>query len=266
MDGRAFHAAFAIELREHVATRGLGNPAIETTLERREVALDDRLGARREFFCDVFFGTTQHEGFESRAQRAHGLLIAIGDRILETAAERGFAAEQTRLDEGKDRPQVSQRIFDRGAGERETMIGAQIAHDPRDLRTRVLRVLRFIEDERAKIELLENRGIEARERVGRDHDIGVVDLFEPLRAIAARLEAQRLEIGGEARDLRFPRMRDRGRRDDERGRATFGLLASQQIRNHLNCLAGPHVIGKHAAEFERREIGEKVQTFALVTA
>jgi hypothetical protein len=63
----------AVDVRDHVAARGLGDAAIEPALQRREIALDDLFGALRQFARDVFFRAPQHERFEPRAQRARRL-------------------------------------------------------------------------------------------------------------------------------------------------------------------------------------------------
>ena len=108
---------------EDLAPRRLGDAAIEPPLQRREVALELDLGAFGQLGRDVFLRAPQHERLEPRAQHAAGPRVAVGDRDLEAAPERGLRPEQSRLDEGEDRPQVAQRVLDRRPGQREPVLG-----------------------------------------------------------------------------------------------------------------------------------------------
>ena len=56
--------AVVVELREHVAPCSLGDAAVQAALQRRELALDDRLGALGQLARDVFLGAAQQERFQ----------------------------------------------------------------------------------------------------------------------------------------------------------------------------------------------------------
>src|SRR5271165_4296758 len=151
-----------------------------------------------EIWRDVFLRAPQQEGLEPRTQRRHRLPVVLRNGDLEAAPERRLGSEQTGLHEGKDRPEIAQRIFHGRAGQRQTVIGAQSAHDAGDLRGRVLRVLRLVENQRTEMVLRELFGVEPGQRVRGNHDVGAGDLFVAGGALAAGMEAQRAQRGRKA--------------------------------------------------------------------
>src|SRR5579875_2424142 len=60
------------------------------------------------------------------------------------------------------------------------MIGLECAYDFRDLRAGVLRVLRFVEDERAETPLRQELGVQSRQRIRRHDDVVGVDRLDLL--------------------------------------------------------------------------------------
>ena len=71
VDRRAVDALL-VDLRQDLATRGLRDGAVQTALQRREIALEFNLDALGQFGRHVFLGTPQHERLEPRAQDVCG--------------------------------------------------------------------------------------------------------------------------------------------------------------------------------------------------
>ena len=146
------------------------------------------------------------------------------------------------------------------------MLGLEPAHDLGDLRGRVLRILRFVEHQRAEAEAFEQLRVEPRQRVGRDHDVVGMDLVVLRGAVAARLKAQRRQRRGELPDLGLPGVRHRGRRDHQHRRGAFDLFAARDVSDQLARLPGSHVVGQDAAEAKRGQVRQEVETAALIVA
>ena len=68
----------------------------------------------------------------------------------------------------------------------------------------------------------------------------------------ANIVAQNAQLRREARDFTLPRVRDGGRRNDQRRRIAFLFLAPEQVRDRHEALAQTHVVGENAPEPKRR--------------
>ena len=145
-----------------------------------------------------------------------GGLMAVRNRQLEPAPEMRLRPQKSRLDKSKDRPQSAQRILDRRPRQCQPVLCMKVAHNFRNLRTRVLRVLCLIENQRPERLPLELLRIEPRQRIRGNDDVVLIELGIVRRALRARLQPQRGEHRGKPLDLSFPRMRNRCRRNDER--------------------------------------------------
>jgi hypothetical protein len=80
-------------------------------------------------------------------------------------------AEQTWIGEVELTPQLVQAVFHRRTGQRETEASWQLEGGARDLRIRVLDVLRFVQNDRVPLARGERVVIQAQERVGRERDV-----------------------------------------------------------------------------------------------
>ena len=156
---------------------------VERLMRAREVDHHRLLGAIGQVLRDLPLGAPQDEGAqragEQRDRLGRGAAVAaLGDR-----AERGGAAEHAGVQELEERPELAQVVLDRGAGEREAVVGPEQARGLGGLRAVVLDGLRLVEDGVAEIHLRELDGVAAERAVGGEDQVVV---REARRKSAAR--------------------------------------------------------------------------------
>src|SRR6185436_20024336 len=127
---------------------GGAHHVVERALLVGEVHLDDRLGARRQLRGDLLLEAAQQERADLLAQEGGGVGAPGGDRRGEAALEVGARAEQPRVGEVADAPQLLEAILDRRARQRDAEAGRDRERRLRLLAVRVLDRLRLVEDER----------------------------------------------------------------------------------------------------------------------
>ena len=105
--------------------------------------------------------------------RSSAFVVAVRlDRPRERAVEPVARAEQARVDDVHDRPQLAEPVLDRRAGHRDPPPRAQPAQRTRALRRRVLDVLRLVEQQPVPVDERERLDVARRDVVGRDDDVG----------------------------------------------------------------------------------------------
>src|SRR5438105_262579 len=92
---------------------------------------------------NLTFGAAQQKWADTGRQTAARKRILL--RLVTTREVRAIA-EHTGHSEGKNAPEIEQSIFDRRAGQRETMFGLKRARDLRGLRIGVFDILRLVEN------------------------------------------------------------------------------------------------------------------------
>ena len=167
---------------------------------------DDRL---------VGFHPAQDVGPHQLAQRAVGIMRPLG-QAFGIAGELFGVAQQTRVDEIEDRPQVAQVILDRRAGQRDPRPCLQRLRRFGLPGVRILDRLRLVQNDKPPICLREHRDTQQR-AIACNCQIIVRRLFggESLHLIRRhrrRMYDRSLQAGGEFFDLRCPVGQQRGGR------------------------------------------------------
>ena len=94
---------------------------------------------------------------------------SIGTR--EPVPEPVGVAEQPRIEEVEQRPELAQVVLDRRAGQAEAVAGVDARGGPVGLAARVLDRLRLVEDQRREAPRCQQRLVAHQQRVGREHDV-----------------------------------------------------------------------------------------------
>ena len=203
------------------------------------------------------------------AQRAVGVVRFVRE-ALGVARELPGRAEQPRVEEVEDRPQVAEPVFDRGAGEHNPRLCRELLCRSRLLGVRVLDRLGLVEDR--EVPRGGREPGDAQERaVARDHEVNVRERLwrERLQLVGRhgrRMRDHGLEPGREPFDLRGP-VGEQRRRGHQQARPPLAILHApqhEQQREHLDGLAEAHVIGEAGAEAEPGKQVEPADTDLLV--
>ncbi len=110
---------------------------------------------RRQFFEHFFFQTSQQEGTDMAAQVLQRFLVLIFDnRRFKVILEKFVAAQVTRQNEIKDRPQFGKGIFHRRACEGKAHLGGNVFGRLGCLGAWVFDMLRFVKNGAIKVEFL----------------------------------------------------------------------------------------------------------------
>ncbi len=180
------------------------------------------------------------------------------DRPREGALEPLARAEQARVDDVHDRPELVEAVLDRRAGHRERAARVEPAQGAGPLRGGVLDVLRLVEqepvpgDRRERVDVARGDVVRGDDDVARAGDVRQLLAAQPLAAVV-HVHAER---GREPLDLAGPLARDAHRADDEGGAERVGaelLPLGGQHRDRLHGLAEPHVVGEDGADPEVAE-------------
>jgi len=132
---------------------------------------------------DQLFGASQHERSDAVAQPLEpplaewSALLVLGhlaplDRLDVLLAEAALRREEPRRGQREQRPQVSQAVLERRAGDGDrddrSQLGDRLVH----LRRGVLHELRLVDDHARPVEPLVLLGIQPKQGVGGDDDVG----------------------------------------------------------------------------------------------
>ena len=217
------------------------------------------IGGRSSSTSGSSFAPAQDERPHDRAQPLERLGVVVDlDRLDERAVEPLARAEQARVEQIHDRPQLAEVVLDRRARHRDAAARAQQPQRARATRLRVLHVLRLVEEQAVPVDELQRLDVARRDVVRRDHDVGrpcALDerlAREPIGAVV-EVHVQRRR---EALDLVHPLARDAHRADDERRAERTGavlLALGDDHRDRLHRLPETHVVGEHAADPEVAE-------------
>ena len=227
-------------------------------MSRQYVLLDRDRGQLELDLRRVLFAA-EDERLHDRAQPLERALVAAQlDRPRERPLERLARAEQARVDDVHDRPELAEPVLDRRAGHRQLPARGQPAQRPGALGRRVLDVLRLVEQEPVPGDPRERVGVAGGDVVGGDDDVAVRGDQRERRSrqpahTVVEVDAQRRR---EPLDLGAPLANDAHRADDERRteRLTASLLALRdEHRDRLHRLAEAHVVGQDRADPEVAE-------------
>ena len=261
-DGRCGHAL----LPDEPAHLGMGrdaNALVELALRTAQLDRAHHLRLRRELLRDVALQSAEDVRGDQLAKRHETLLVpALLDRHAIEATEVHLVAEETRVGEVEQRPELAEVVLDRRAREAEPVLGVDRPRREVRLAAHVLDRLRLVEDHHVIGGLRDELLVTAEDRVARDDDVrarGVVP-----RAVAA-VEHVHPQARRELGDLAVPVRHEGRRRDDERGaiEATL-LLLREEMRDGLERLAEAHVVGEDAADAARPQVLEPGEALDLV--
>jgi len=134
-------------------------------------AVDD-LGARRQIGQHLGLGSAQQEGRHQTSQAAARGLVALAfDGGGIALAELPAAAQQARVEQVHDRPQVGEPVFHRGAGERQLEARRQRGHGLDAFGGGVFQRLRFVQHQRGPFACGKGLGVDLRQRVTGNHQV-----------------------------------------------------------------------------------------------
>jgi hypothetical protein len=161
-----------------------------------------------------------------------------------------WIGEQPRRGERQQRPQLHQVVLHRGTGDRELERHLEVTGAAVRLAAVVLDELRLVEDEPRPRDFVVRVGVQAKQRVRRDDDVGGRDLVDRAARLGERVEHDiDAQLGCEPGCLRCPVRRDAGRSDDEeRSRRRTVLTHVADEGERLERLPEPHVVGEDSAE------------------
>ena len=212
----------------------------------------------------------QDVGPDQIAQRAVGVVRPLGQG-LGGAAELLRASEQAGIDEVEDRPQVAEVVFHRRSGQGDPCFSLQGLGGARLLGVGVLDRLRLVQHHEAPGRFSQHRQAQQRAIAG-DHQVQArQSLHRHLIEVFGRhrrgMHDLRVQLGGEALDLRRPVGQQRCR-SDQQARLVLGSLPllDQQQRQDLDRLAQTHVVGQAGAKPEPAQQVEPFDARLLVRA
>ena len=164
----------------------------------------------------------------------------------------------------EQRPQLAQVIFQRRAGQAQTLPGLQLPGSDGGLAAWVLDVLRFIENQQAIAVGAQCLEIARQQGVGGEDDLVLVDLLEQ-RAALRPVQRQYLELRGEARGFILPVGDQAGGHDDQRRLLqTPGVELAEDMAKGLQGFTQAHVIGQQAADIQLGQALHPGQALQLV--
>ena len=172
------------DLAAHLLVHRQPHGLVEIALLPGEFERAQHLGLRRQIGGDQRLGPPQQERLHPA--REHGAALAILlllDRGAEDAGKAPRIAEQPRHQKGELRPQLAEMVFDRRPGQAQPVARVEAADQRGRLRIGVLDRLRLVEHRDVPGDRQQMIGVARQQRVGRQHQIGLADLAETLRAI-----------------------------------------------------------------------------------
>ena len=213
--------------------------------------VDDLIGQIR---SDLLLRAPQNKGRNiGRQTPEHRRVRAIFDGPAHLLLECLPRGQEAGARQGKQRPQVSQRVFDGGTRHRQLPGRLKIAKRSVGCGARVFHRLRFIDDNSAEAHLVPLLRLQAGERVGGDDDIHIGNLLLDRRPTARGRFRHRAhtQVRCEGARLVYPHANDGGRRHDENGRGIAGgCMRSQRChsRQDLNGFTQAHVICQNSTD------------------
>ena len=187
---------------------------VDRLLFGRQIAPGDLLNLRRQFTGNFTLHPPQDKGPEPLAQPLQGsriLLLGNGNFIALTKFR--SRPEITRHQEIKNRPQITQRIFQWRTGQHEPVLGTERFDRLGILAEPVLDVLGFIQDHGLPVNFLMLRHIAPQYRIGGNDEVmrgNCRKQFLPVRA----MEHQRLQLRREPLHLSLPVCQQAGGADN----------------------------------------------------
>ncbi len=218
----------------------------------------------------VGFHASQDVGSHQLAKRTVWIVCPLG-QPLRIARELPSIAQQARVQEIEDRPQVAQVILDRRSGQRDACPGFQRLCRAGLAGVRILDRLRLVQDDEPPVRLGEHRDAQQRAIAG-DHQIMFRrpldgECLHLIRRHCRRMHDHSLQAGGKFFDLRGPVPQQRGGRHQQvRGNLCGTGLFHQQQRQHLDRLAEAHVVGQAGPEAKARQQVQPLRPCFLVGA
>ncbi len=237
--------------------------------ERAIAALFDSV---RQIFCDVFLQSAQQQRTQFRRQSSprnslfrFGIFAALRFVSVE---ELLLITKIAGLDEIHDAPQIEQAIFERRAGQRDFIFALQLLDRLRDLRAGILDELRLVENHCAEGELLQLLQITPQQRVIRDDDVVLRNLFAQIMPRRAAFEDEHFHVRREAFRFAPPVVQNGRGTNHERRLGVFLVLLLEPRKpcQRLQCFSKAHVVGKDAAEPDLDKVREEIEAVLLIRA
>ncbi len=151
------------------------------------------------------------------------LVAASFHRLREALLEAGGRAEESRVGELHDGPQIRQPVLDRRASDGDPVAGRQGPHGRRLPGRRVLDGLRLVHHDPVPLDLRQIGRVPRREGVGRDDEVGLADRRREV--LAAGPFGSVMDVDPQARrelrHLALP-VADERHRTDQQGRTDVG--------------------------------------------
>ena len=218
--------AHLLQVAEHREHRTSSTEAVLVRLDAREPSIDRCLIQARlqlavvlldadrrqvELHFRLVLRTAQDERAHDCAQPLERCLVLLDlDRLREDPVEPLARAEQARVEDVHDRPQLVQPVLDRRARHRDATTRRQHAQRTRALRLRVLHVLRLVHQQSVPLDLREDIHVARRDVIRRDDDVHLAHLAQQLvvREPIAPVMQMHAQLRREAMHLRDPLPRD----------------------------------------------------------
>ncbi len=224
-------------------------------------AQDDVL--RRQFGSDFVLATAQQEGFDTtREQIATQVVAAFLDRGAPAAREVTAVAEKAGQQEVELRPQLTEMIFHRRAGDAQAVARVELADDSGRAAGGVLDGLCFVENQQVIVVLLQLLGVAPHEWIGGQDNV----MFRNGTEVALRaMQNEYTQRRCNARGFALPVEDQRGGHDDEaRAVETPRIFLDEQMGQGLCRFAQSHVIREYAAQIMAAQVLQPGQPFELV--
>src|ERR1051325_992970 len=177
-----------------------------------------------------------------------------------------LVAEIGGLDEIDDAPKIEQGVFERRAGEGKPMLRFQLLDGLSDLRARILDELSLVEDDGAEGKFLQLFQIAAEERIVRDDDVVLRNLFAQVMPCGAAFEDEHFEARREPIGFATPVVQDGCGTNDERRGRIFGIAMFEPGKptESLERFAKSHIVGEDSAEFDLSQMAEEIEAVLLI--
>lgn len=208
----------------------------------------------------------QHQRADPATQLGKPVLVMLAlDRMSVVLGEPIEPRKETGCRDRTKRPEFGQVVLHGRTGDGNFEECRKTASFLVRLGLRILDELRFVEDQAGPVQRRVVVVLQAEQRIGGDHDIGLSDRLGQTGSAPGRglVDRSDVEIRGEAEGLGRPVVYDACRRDDQKT-AVFAGVAKQ--RERLQRLTESHVVGEDAAESVVVERGQPTEAFLLVGA
>jgi hypothetical protein len=224
----------------------------------RTVSYRSRCAPARSTVCSIsVLGGPRHHVLVSaqderlqapRQMRAPSAVAVLFDRRAIQLCKAAAVAKKARQQQVELRPQLGQVVFERRAGQRQPVRGAQAPGGFGGARLGVLQVLCLVEDGDVELMLDQFVDVARQERIGGQHHVVAADLGKR-RVPAQPVQHQRLQLRRKACALGLPVVHDRGGCQHQRGPLQPPrVFFQQQVGNRLHRLAQTHVVGQDAGQ------------------